>query len=121
MLCTVLKSKIHHAFVTEAKLNYVGSCTIDMDLVDASNMAINEQVHVLNVNNGERFVTYIIPGERGSGTICLNGACARLAQVGDKVIIVTYGQIEQRELPDYMPNVIVVDSNNKLKERLSGK
>ena len=116
MLHTVLKAKIHHAIVTQADLNYVGSCTIDMDLVDACNMSVNEQVHVLNVNNGERFVTYIIPGKRGSGIICLNGACARLAQVGDKVIIITYGLIDDAELKGYEPKVIIVDENNRIKK-----
>jgi aspartate 1-decarboxylase len=116
MLHTILKSKIHHAIVTQSQLNYVGSCTIDMDLVDACNMSVNEQVHVLNVNNGERFVTYIIPGERGSGIICLNGACARLAQVGDKVIIITYGLVNDEELKTYQPAVIIVDEKNQIRK-----
>lgn len=115
MISTVLKSKLHLATVTEANLHYEGSCTIDMDLVDQANMSVHEQVHVLNVNNGERFVTYIIPGERGSGTICLNGACARLAQVGDKVIIVTYGMVEEKELDSYDPTVVLMGENNKPK------
>ena len=117
MLHTVLKSKLHMAKVTEANLNYEGSCTIDMDLVDSSNMNINEQIHVLNVNNGERFVTYIIPGERGSGTICLNGACARLAQVGDRVIIVSYGIVNDTEIKGYKPKVLIMDGDNKIKSK----
>jgi aspartate 1-decarboxylase len=111
---TVLKSKIHHAIVKQSALNYVGSCTIDMDLVDASNMNVNEQVHVLNVNNGERFVTYVLPGERGSGIICLNGACARLAQIGDKIIIVTYGLVNDEELKTHQPKVIIVNEDNRI-------
>jgi aspartate 1-decarboxylase len=114
MFHTVLKSKLHHATVTEAKLHYQGSCTIDMDLLDRAKMSVNEQIHVLNVNNGERFVTYILPGERGSGIICLNGACARLAQVGDKVIIVSYGMIDDEELKNYVPNVLILDEKNKV-------
>jgi aspartate 1-decarboxylase len=116
MLHTVLKSKIHHAIVTEADLNYVGSCTIDQDLLDASKMSVNEQVHVLNVNNGERFVTYVISGKRGSGIICLNGACARLAQVGDKVIIITYAGVNDEELATHTPDVVFVDERNRLRK-----
>ena len=115
MISTVLKSKLHLATVTEADLHYEGSCTIDMDLVDLSKMSIHEQIHVLNVNNGQRFVTYIIPGERGSGTICLNGACSRLAQVGDKVIIITYGQVDDTELAEYKPTVVLMDDHNRPK------
>jgi aspartate 1-decarboxylase len=118
MLHTVLKSKLHLAKVTEADLNYEGSCTIDMDLVDKANMKIHEQVHILDVNNGSRFVTYIIPGERGSGTICLNGACARLAQVGDRVIIVTYGAVDDEELENLKPTVIVLNEDNTIKLEL---
>ena len=103
MLHTVFKSKIHKATITEADLNYEGSCTIDMDLLDIAGMSVHEQVHIVNNNNGERFVTYIIPGERGSGIICLNGACARLAQVGDQVIIMSYGLVDDAELKDHQP------------------
>ena len=97
MIIEVLKSKIHRAKVTQAELNYVGSITIDEDLLDAANMIANEKVQIVNNNNGARFETYVIRGERGSGTICLNGAAARLAQVGDIVIIMSYAYMEMDE------------------------
>ena len=90
MVIAILKSKIHRAKVTQAELNYVGSITIDEDLMDAANIIANERVQVVNNNNAERFETYVIKGARGSGTICLNGSCARLAQVGDILIIMSY-------------------------------
>jgi len=111
---TVLKTKLHRATVTEADLEYEGSCTIDMDLLDLANITVHEQVHIVNINNGERFVTYVIPGERGTGTICLNGACARLAQVGDKVIIMAYGIVDDEELKSFEPNVVLLGENNKV-------
>lgn len=114
MLYTMLKSKIHSARVTSCDLHYEGSCTIDMDLVDKCKMRVNEQIQVVNVNNGARFVTYIIPGERGSGVIGLNGACARLAQLGDKVIIMCYGQIADDELEHHKPNILVLNEDNKI-------
>jgi aspartate 1-decarboxylase len=116
MIITVCKGKIHRATVTEADLNYEGSLTVDMDLVDAAGMVPYEKVHVVNVNNGNRFETYIIEGERGSGTICLNGAAARLGMKGDKVIIITYGQVDSEKLPkDYKPKVVLVDEKNSQK------
>lgn len=115
MLHNVFKSKIHRATVTEADLNYEGSCTIDMDLLDAAGISIHEQVHIVNINNGDRIVTYTIPGERGSGTICLNGACARNAQVGDKVIIMSYGIVDDNELKSHKPTVVVLDDDNAIK------
>jgi aspartate 1-decarboxylase len=114
MLITVMKSKIHRAKVTQAELNYVGSITIDEDLMDAAGLVENEQVHVVNNNNGERLVTYVIKGERGTGTICLNGAAARRAQVGDIVIIISYGMMSQEEAKDFKPKVVFPDSKNRL-------
>ncbi|AYV57642.1 aspartate 1-decarboxylase [Leptospira kmetyi] len=109
-----MKGKIHRATVTDADLNYEGSLTVDMDLVDAAGMRVYEKVSVVNVNNGARFETYIIEGKRGSGEICLNGAAARLGMKGDKVIIITYAQVEEADLPtNYSPKVVHVDENNR--------
>ena len=114
MQIEVLKSKIHRVRVTQAELNYVGSITLDEDLIDAANMIVNEKVAVVNVNNGERFATYAIPGERGSGTISLNGAAARLAQLGDLLIICTYGSMNDEEIATYVPKVAFVDAKNNI-------
>ena len=114
MLVTVLKSKIHCARVTEANLNYMGSITIDEDLMDAAGMLEGEQVHIVNNNNGERFVTYIIKGERGSGQICLNGAAARLVQPDDVVIIMAYAQMTPEEARNFRPAVIFPKAGNRL-------
>ena len=111
----VLKSKIHRVRVTQANLNYVGSITIDEDLMDAANMIEGEKVQVLDIDNGERLETYIIKGERGSGAICLNGAAARKVAVGDLVIIVSYALMDFEEAKSFKPSVIFPDSNtNKL-------
>jgi aspartate 1-decarboxylase len=109
MYIEVLKSKIHQATVTEANLNYVGSITIDEDLLDAANMIENEKVQVVNVNNGERLETYIIKGERGSGKICLNGPAARKAAVGDVVIIISYATMEFEEAKKFQPRLVFPD------------
>jgi len=114
MIIEVLKSKIHRAKVTQAELNYVGSITIDEDLIEAANIIPNEKVQIVNNNNGARFETYVIKGERGSGTICLNGATARLAQIGDIVIIMSYAYMEQDEARQYEPILIFPDTDNKL-------
>ena len=114
MLITVLTSKIHCARVTEANLNYRGSITIDEDLMDAAGMLEGEQVHIVNNNNGERFVTYIIKGERGKGQICLNGAAARLVQPDDVVIIMAYAQMTPEEARGFRPEVIFPKAGNKL-------
>lgn len=114
MLVTVLKSKIHCARVTEANLNYMGSITIDENLMDAAGMLEGEQVHIVNNNNGERFVTYIIKGERGSGCICLNGAAARLVQPDDVVIIMAYAQMTPDEAREFRPTVIFPKVGNSL-------
>lgn len=114
MLLNVLKSKIHRVKVTQAELNYVGSITIDEDLMDAAGLMENEQVHIVNNNNGERLITYVIRGERGSGIICLNGAAARRAQVGDIVIIIAYGLMTPEEVKLHKPTIIFPDENNRL-------
>ena len=114
MIIEVLKSKLHRARVTQAELNYVGSITIDEDLMDAANIIANEKVQIVNNNNGARFETYVIKGERGTGTICLNGATARLAQVGDIVIIMSYAYMEMDEARSYKPILVFPDVDNKL-------
>ena len=115
MMIEVLKSKIHCARVTEANLNYMGSITIDEDLMDAANLIAGEKVAIVDNNNGERFETYIIKGERGSGCICLNGAAARKVQVGDIVIIMSYALMDFEEAKSFKPSVIFPDSApNKL-------
>ena len=115
MMIEVLKSKIHCARVTEANLNYMGSITIDEDLMDAANLIAGEKVAIVDNNNGERFETYIIKGERGSGCICLNGAAARKVQVGDIVIIMSYALMDFEEAKSFKPSVIFPDSlTNKL-------
>jgi aspartate 1-decarboxylase len=114
MYRTMCKSKIHRATVTGADLNYVGSITIDPELMEAADLLEFEQVSVVNVNNGARFETYVIPGVRGDGEICLNGAAARLAHPGDKVIIISYGQYDAAELETYRPVFIFVDEENRI-------
>ena len=110
----VLKSKIHRAKVTQAELHYVGSITIDEDLLDAANMVENEKVTIVNVNNGERFETYTIRGERGSGMICLNGPAARRVAVGDIVIIFSYALIDFAEAREHKPTLVFPDQHNRL-------
>lgn len=114
MLLTMFRNKIHRAKVTEANLNYTGSLTLDRDLIDAAGMLPYEQVHVLNINTGDRFVTYIIEGERGSGVVCLNGAAARLGQPGDLIIALTYAQMTPEEAQNFKPTVVLVDENNRV-------
>jgi aspartate 1-decarboxylase len=114
MQIEVLKSKIHRATITEANLNYVGSITIDEDLMDAANMIENEKVQVVNVNNGERLETYIIKGQRGSGVVCLNGPAARKAAVGDIVIIISYALLEFEKAKVFKPWIVFPNSNNRL-------
>lgn len=113
----MFKSKIHRATITQAELNYEGSLTIDQDLMDAADMIAYEKVAVVNNNNGERFETYIIPGERGSKVICLNGAAARKGQVGDRIIIITYTTLTDQEAREYKPTVVLVDENNSIIEK----
>ena len=116
MRLMAFKSKIHRATVTEADLNYEGSITLDADLMDAAEILQHEQVQILNVNNGERFDTYAIRGARGSGVVCLNGPAARLAHVGDTVIILTYAVMEREELLRHVPTVVYVDGQNRLRQ-----
>jgi aspartate 1-decarboxylase len=108
------KSKIHRARVTQADLYYEGSLTVDSDLLDAADIIPYERVQVCNINNGERFETYVIPGKRRSGIICLNGAAARLGSVGDEIIIITYGTYDETELKSYKPTVILLDKDNQI-------
>lgn len=110
MMIQVLKSKLHCVRVTEANLNYMGSITIDEDLMDAANLIAGEKVQIVNNNNGERFETYIIKGERGSGCICLNGAAARKVQVGDICIIISYAMIDFEEAKSFQPTVVFPDT-----------
>jgi aspartate 1-decarboxylase len=114
MLRTVLNSKIHRATVTQADIDYVGSISVDKDLLDATGLVENEQVHVLDINNGNRLTTYVIEAPAGSGVICLNGAAARLVSVGDLLIICSYAQVNELELKNHKPKVALVDSQNKL-------
>ncbi|MFN8253242.1 MAG: aspartate 1-decarboxylase [Ferruginibacter sp.] len=115
MLVEILKSKIHRVKVTEANLDYIGSITIDEDLMDAANIIENEKVQVVNNNNGERFETYVIKGARGTGTICLNGAAARKVVLGDILIIISYFTIDMESAKNFTPWVVFPDENNRLK------
>lgn len=112
MMIEVMKSKLHCVRVTEANLNYMGSITIDEDLMDAANLIAGERVYIVNNNNGERFDTYVIKGERGSGCICLNGAAARKVQVGDIVIIMSYAMMDFEEAKTFKPSVVFPDSTS---------
>lgn len=114
MWIQVRKSKIHRATLTDANLNYEGSITIDEDLMDAANLIDGERIQIVNNNNGERLETYVITGERGTGTICLNGAAARRAEVGDIVILISYAYMEADEAAKFKPTTVHVDANNKI-------
>ena len=114
MLYTMFHGKIHRAVVTQARLDYMGSITIDEDLLDAAGILSGEKVQIVNNNNGERLETYTIAGERGSGVICLNGAAARKAQVGDVVIIIAYGLMDAKEAKENEPKVVMVDEHNRI-------
>jgi aspartate 1-decarboxylase len=114
MQIQLFKSKIHRVKITQAELHYVGSITIDEDLMDAANIIANEKVQIVNVNNGERLETYVIKGERGSGQVCLNGPAARKAQVGDIVIIISYATMDFEEAKSFQPTVIFPDEHNQL-------
>ncbi|MNI14786.1 Aspartate 1-decarboxylase precursor [compost metagenome] len=118
MFRTMMKSKIHRATVTEANLNYVGSITIDEDIIDLVDMLPNEKVQIVNNNNGARLETYIIPGPRGTGVICLNGAAARLVQTGDTVIIISYATMTDEEARSYTPTIAIMGNNNKVSQLL---
>ncbi len=114
MIRTMLKSKIHRATVTDSDLHYVGSITIDPDLLEAADILVHEQVHVVDVDNGARFETYTILGERGSGEIKVNGAAARLVHHGDTIIVISYAQYSRAELETYVPRVVHVDADNRI-------
>lgn len=116
MTFDMLYSKIHRASVTDANLNYVGSITIDEDLLDAAALRVGQKVEIVNINNGERFSTYVIKGARGSKDMCLNGAAARKVEIGDKIIVIAYGSYHTDELDDYKPIVVHVDDNNDIVE-----
>ena len=111
---TMLKSKIHRATITGSDLHYVGSITIDQDLLDAADIREHEQVHVVDVDNGARFETYTISGERGSGEICINGAAARLVHNGDTIIVISYAEYDEEELDSYVPRVVHVNRENEI-------
>ena len=113
---TLLKSKIHRATVTHCELHYEGSCAIDEDLLDAANLMENEQVHIWNINNGERFITYAIKGQRGSGMISVNGSAARRAAVGDLLIIAAFAQVDEDEVRTHQPQLVFVDDLNRQTE-----
>lgn len=115
MIMTMLKGKVHRATVVQAELDYVGSITIDEALMEASGICEYEQVQIVDINNGQRFQTYVIAGERNSGMICLNGAAARMVQVGDKIIIMCYAGMSSEEMNGYAPKVVFVDDENKVK------
>ncbi|WP_406620571.1 aspartate 1-decarboxylase [Bacillus atrophaeus] len=121
MYRTMMSGKLHRATVTEANLNYVGSITIDEDLIDAVGMLTNEKVQIVNNNNGARLETYIIPGERGSGVICLNGAAARLVQPGDKVIIISYKMMSEQDVASHQPKVAVLNEKNEIEQMLGSE
>lgn len=116
MFRTLLKSKIHRVAVTDCELHYEGSCAIDEDLLDAAGMAENEQVHIWNINNGERFVTYAIRGERGSGIVSVNGSAARRAAVGDLIIIAAFGLVPEVQVAAHRPRLVFVDESNRIRE-----
>jgi aspartate 1-decarboxylase len=118
MFRTMMSGKIHRATVTEANLNYVGSITIDQDILDNVGMLPNEKVQIVNNNNGARLETYIIPGERGSGVFCLNGAAARLVQPGDVIIVISYKLVAEENIHSHVPKVAIMDENNKIVEML---
>ena len=114
MTITMLKAKIHRATVTQAELDYVGSITVDMDLLEQAGILEYEKVQIVDVNNGSRFETYTISGERGSGVMCLNGAAARMVQTGDKIILMAYAQVTPEEASELRPTVLFVDEKNKV-------
>ncbi len=121
MYRTMMSGKLRRATVTEANLNYVGSITIDEDLIDAVGMLANEKVQIVNNNNGARLETYIIPGERGSGVICLNGAAARLVQPGDTVIIISYKMMSEQDAASHQPKVAVLNEKNEIEQMLGSE
>lgn len=120
MQITMLQGKIHRATVTDANLDYVGSITIDRKLLEAAGMRVGQKVDIVNVNNGERFSTYIIPGKAGKREICLNGAAARKVHRGDKIIIIAYAQMEEKEADDYRPRIVILNDDNTIAQAFEG-
>jgi len=120
MNITMLYSKLHRATVTDANLNYVGSITIDTELIKAANMRVGQKIDIVNVNNGERFSTYIIPGDAGKRDICLNGAAARKVHKGDKIIIIAYATMSEEEADTYKPKVVILDDDNGIEQEFTG-
>jgi len=116
----MLYSKLHRATVTDANLNYVGSITIDQNLLEASSMRVGQKIDIVNINNGERFSTYIILGERGKGDICLNGAAARKVQKGDKIIIIAYASMSEEEADTYKPKIVILEDDNTIAQSFEG-
>ncbi len=120
MTITMLYSKIHRATVTDANLNYVGSITIDIEILKAANMKVGQKVDIVNVNNGERFSTYIIPGEAGKKEFCLNGAAARKVHRGDKIIIIAYTELTPKEADEFKPKIVILDDDNNIAQEFEG-
>jgi len=120
MNITMLYSKLHRATVTEANLHYVGSITIDQDLLDAGNMRVGQKVDIVNINNGERFSTYIISGESGKKEICLNGAAARKVHVGDKIIVIAYASMSEEEADSFEPKIVILEDDNSIAQEFKG-
>ncbi len=120
MNITMLYSKLHRATVTEANLNYVGSITIDQDLLDSANMRVGQKIDIVNINNGERFSTYIIAGERGKKEICLNGAAARKVHVGDKIIIIAYATMSEEDADKFQPKIVILEDDNSISQAYKG-
>jgi len=120
MNITMLYSKLHRATVTEANLHYVGSITIDQELLDAANMRVGQKIDIVNINNGERFSTYIIAGERGKKEMCLNGAAARKVHVGDKIIIIAYASMSEEEADTYEPKIVILEDDNSIAQEFRG-
>jgi len=120
MNITMLYSKLHRATVTEANLHYVGSITIDQDLLDAANMRVGQKIDIVNINNGERFSTYIIPGEAGKKEMCLNGAAARKVHVGDKIIVIAYASMSEKEADEFEPKIVILEDDNSIAQEFKG-
>jgi len=120
MNITMLYSKLHRATVTEANLDYVGSITIDKELIDAANMRVGQKIDIVNINNGERFSTYIIPGEPGKREMCLNGAAARKVHVGDKIIVIAYATMTEEEADTFEPKIVILEDDNSIAQEFKG-
>jgi aspartate 1-decarboxylase len=120
MNITMLYSKLHRATVTEANLHYVGSITIDQNLLDSANMRVGQKVDIVNINNGERFSTYIIPGEAGKKEMCLNGAAARKVHVGDKIIVIAYATMSEEEADSFEPKIVILEDDNTIAQEFKG-